>query len=95
MATESFDMALAIDSDEAVANFPNAVDSSDARGPLEIRDFSEELLLGVELIRERTRYMKFDFCRKNTYNHADIVNMPQTSITLRIDLEDDIYEQVV
>ena len=39
--------------------------------------------------------MKFDFCRKNTYNHADIVNMPQKSITLRIDLEDDIYEQVV
>jgi len=52
MATESFDMALAIDSDEAVANFPNAVDSSDARGPLEIRDFSEELLLGVELIEK-------------------------------------------
>ena len=39
-------------SDEAAANFPNAVDSADARGPLEIRDFSEELLLGVEPIEK-------------------------------------------
>ena len=50
MAIESFDMALVIDSDEAAANFLDAIDSADARGPLEILDFSEELSLGEELI---------------------------------------------
>lgn len=52
MATESFDMALVIDSDEAAENFLKAMDAADARGPLEIQDFSEELLRGEELIEK-------------------------------------------
>lgn len=52
MATESFDMALVIDSDEAAENFLKAIDAADARGPLKAQDFSKELLRGEELIEK-------------------------------------------
>ncbi len=52
MATESFNMALVIDSDEAAENFLKAMDAADARGPLKTEDFSEELLLGEELVEK-------------------------------------------
>ena len=41
MATESFDMALEIKTEEGAENFMKAIEEADARGPLEIRDFSE------------------------------------------------------
>ena len=52
MATESFDMALVIDSDEAAENFLKAIDAADARGPLKTQNFSEELLRGEELVEK-------------------------------------------
>ena len=52
MATESFDMSLVIDTDEAAENFLKAINAADARGPLKTRDFSKELLLGEELIEK-------------------------------------------
>ncbi len=52
MATESFDMALVIDTEEKAANFLKAIDEADRRGPLKVRDFSEELRLGEELIKK-------------------------------------------
>ena len=52
MATESFDMALIIDTEEKAANFLKAIDEADKRGPLKVRDFSEELRLGEELIKK-------------------------------------------
>ena len=52
MATESFDMALVIDSDEAAENYLKAVEVADARGPLKTQDFSKELLRGEELVEK-------------------------------------------
>ena len=52
MAIESFDMALVIDSEESAANYLKAVDVADARGPLIIQDFSEELLRGEGLVEK-------------------------------------------
>lgn len=51
MATESFDMSLVIDNDDAAANFIKAIEQADARGPLELEDISKELLKGDELAR--------------------------------------------
>jgi len=50
MATESFDIDLVLDTDEALQNFLNALEAADRRGPMEIQDFSEELRRGRELI---------------------------------------------
>ncbi len=52
MTTESFDMALEIRTEEGAANFMRAIAEADARGPLEIRDFSEEERRGEELLRK-------------------------------------------
>ena len=51
MTTESFDMALVIDTEEKAADFLKAIDEAERRGPLKVRDFSEELRLGEELVR--------------------------------------------
>jgi hypothetical protein len=50
VATISFDLDLILDTEEAVQNFLNALEAADRRGPLETRDFSEELRRGRELI---------------------------------------------
>lgn len=52
MATESFDMSLIIDTDEAAENFLKAIDEADARGPLKLDDISGELLEGEEFLRK-------------------------------------------
>ena len=51
MATESFDMALEIRTEEGAANFLRAIEEADARGPLVTEDHSEEFRRGEELLR--------------------------------------------
>jgi len=51
MATESFDMALEIKTEEGVKNFIKAIEEADARGPFVPEDFSEELRRGSELVK--------------------------------------------
>ena len=50
MSTKSFDIDLVLDTDEAMQNFIDAIQEADRRGPLEIKDFSEELARGRALI---------------------------------------------
>ena len=52
MATESFDMALEIRTEEGAANFLRAAEEADARGPLVTGDHSEEFRRGEELLRK-------------------------------------------
>ena len=51
MATESFDMALEIITEDGAANFLRAVEEADARGPLVTGNHSEEFRRGEELLR--------------------------------------------
>ena len=51
MATESFDMALEIRTEEGAANFLRAIEEADARGPLVTEDHSEEFRRGEALLR--------------------------------------------
>ena len=51
MATESFDMALEIETEEGVRNFLEVIEEADARGPFIPEDFSEELRRGSELVK--------------------------------------------
>ncbi len=51
MATESFDMALEIKTEEGAANFLRAIEEADARGPLVTEDHSEEFRRGEELLK--------------------------------------------
>ena len=50
MATKSFDIDLVLDTDEAMRNFLDAIQTADRRGPLKLKDFSEELAKGEALI---------------------------------------------
>jgi hypothetical protein len=52
MATESFDMALEIKTEEGAKNFLRAIDEADARGSFVPEDFSEELRLGEEFAKK-------------------------------------------
>ena len=52
MAIESFNMALEIKTEEGARNFLKAIEEADARGPLKIRDFSEEERRGEELLKK-------------------------------------------
>ena len=51
MATESFDMALEIITEEGATNFIRAIEEADARGPLVTGNHSEEFRRGEELLR--------------------------------------------
>jgi hypothetical protein len=52
MAKESFDVDLVLDTDEALQNFIDAIEAADARGPLELPDFSDALKKGKELVEK-------------------------------------------
>ncbi len=51
MATESFDMALEIRTEEGAANFLRAIEEADARGPRVTEDRSEESRRGEAPLR--------------------------------------------
>ena len=50
MPARSFDIDLILDTDEAMQNFIDAIKEADRRGPLVVKDFSEELARGRVLI---------------------------------------------
>jgi hypothetical protein len=53
VATRSFEIDMVLDTDEALQNFLNALESADRRGPLELPDLSAELEKGREIIAKR------------------------------------------
>ena len=50
MSTKSFDIDLVLDTDEALQNFLDAVETADRRGPIELPDFSDDIAKGKALI---------------------------------------------
>ncbi|NLN72422.1 MAG: hypothetical protein GX137_06540 [Thermoplasmatales archaeon] len=55
MATISFKRSLVIRNEEEARRLMDAIDAADARGPLEIRDFTAELEAGKEFVKRGPR----------------------------------------
>jgi hypothetical protein len=56
MATISFERNLVIKNEEEARRLMNAIEAADARGPLDIRDFTAELKAGEEFIKKGPRH---------------------------------------
>ena len=53
MSVRSFDIDLVLDTDEDMQNFLDAIKVADRRGPIKVKDFSEELAREKALIAKR------------------------------------------
>jgi hypothetical protein len=56
MATESFDIDLVLDTEEALLNFLKAIEAADRRGPMVLPDSTEALRRGQEIVAEKRGY---------------------------------------